>query len=74
VRAMAAGLLHATERGSFGPAARLAGRARRRMDVILAVETRMRDQVRGLARAIGEDPALVCTSTALAAAVQASAI
>lgn len=74
VRAMAAGLLHATERGPFGPAARLAGRARRRMDVILAVETRMRDQMRGLARAIGEDPALVCTSTALAAAVQASAI
>ena len=44
------------------------------MDVILAVETRMADQVRAVTRALTEDPALVCTSTALAAAVQASAI
>lgn len=73
-RALAAGLLHAVERGRFGPASRLAGRTRRRMDVILAVETRMADQVRGVTRALTEDPALVCTSTALAAAVQVSAI
>lgn len=73
-RALAAGLLHAVERGGFGPASKLAGRTRRRMDVVLAVETRMADQVRGVTRALTEDPALVCTSTALAAAVQASAI
>lgn len=73
-RAMAAGLLHAVELGPFGVASRLAGRTRRRMDVILAVETRMADQVRGMARAVGEDPALMATSVALAAAVQATAI
>lgn len=73
-RALAAGLLHAVERGPLGPASKLAGRTRRRMDVILAVETRMADQVRGITRALTEDPALMCTSTALAAAVQASAI
>ncbi|MDP3493512.1 MAG: GNAT family N-acetyltransferase, partial [Hyphomonadaceae bacterium] len=73
-RALAAGLLHAVESGRFGPAAKLAGRTRRRLDVILAVETRMGDQVRGVTRALTEDPALARTSTALKAAVQASAI
>lgn len=72
-RALAAGLLLAVEQGRFGPASRLAGRTRRRMDIILAVETRMGDQVRGLARAIGSDAALNHTTKAVRAAVQASA-
>jgi len=73
-RGVAAGLLHAVEQGRFGPASKLAGRTRRRLDVILAVETRMGDQVRGVTRALTEDPALARTSTALKAAVQAGAI
>lgn len=72
-RAFAAGLLLAVEQGRFGLASRFAGRTRRRMDVILAVETRVEDQVRGLARAIGEDPALSRTTEAIKAAVRASA-
>lgn len=43
------------------------------MDIILAVETRMGDQVRGLARAIGSDAALNHTTRAVGAAVRASA-
>jgi len=72
-RALAAGLLLAVEQGQFGPASRFAGRTRRRMDIILAVETRMGDQVRGLVRAFGEDPAMSQTTRALKAAVKASA-
>ncbi len=72
-RALAAGLLHAVEQGRFGPASKLAGRTRRRLDVILAVETRMGDQVRGVTRALAEDPAVSQTSTALKAAVRSSA-
>lgn len=72
-RALAAGLLLAVEQGRFGPASRLAGRTRRRMDIILAVETRMGDQVRGLARAIGSDAALNHTTRAVGAAMRASA-
>ena len=71
-RALAAGLLHAVE-GQFGPASKLAGRTRRRPDVILAVETRMGDQVRGVTRALTEDPAVARTSTTLKAAVRSSA-
>ena len=72
-RALAAGLLHAVEQGPFGPASKLAGRTRRRLDVILAVETRMSDQVRGVTRALTEDPAMARTSTALGAAVRGAA-
>jgi hypothetical protein len=43
------------------------------MDVILAVETRMGDQARGLARALGEDRAVARSSRALKAAVRTSA-
>jgi CelD/BcsL family acetyltransferase involved in cellulose biosynthesis len=69
-RAMAAGLLHVVERGRFGPASRLAGRTRRRLDVILAVETSMGGQLRGVRRALGEDPAVDRTRVALAAALR----
>jgi len=72
-RALAAGLLHAVGQGQFGPASKLAGRTRRRPDVILAVETRMGDQVRGVTRALTEDPAVARTSTTLKAAVRSSA-
>ena len=64
-RALAAGLLHAVEHGRFGPASKLAGRTRRRLDVILAVETRMGDQVRGVTRALAEDPAVAQASMQL---------
>jgi hypothetical protein len=67
---MAAGLLHVVERGRFGPASRLAGRTRRRLDVILAVETSMGGQLRGMRRALGEDPAVDRTRVALAAALR----
>lgn len=43
------------------------------MDIILAVETSMEGQVRGLARAIGGDPALGRTGRAVKAAVRATA-
>lgn len=69
-RAMAAGLLHAMEQGRFGAASRLAGRTRRRLDVILAVETSMGGQLRGVRRALGEDPAIGRTRTALEAALR----
>ncbi|MDP3737197.1 MAG: GNAT family N-acetyltransferase [Hyphomonadaceae bacterium] len=72
-RALASGLIHAVEQGGFGPASRLAGRTRRRLDVILAVETSLGGQVRGLARALGEDPAMARTSAAIRAAARASA-
>lgn len=72
-RAMVGGLLAAVEQGPRGPASKLAGRTRRRMDIILAVETSMQGQVRGLARAIGGDPALGRTGRAVKAAVRASA-
>jgi CelD/BcsL family acetyltransferase involved in cellulose biosynthesis len=72
-RALAAGLLRAVEQGRIGPASRFAGRTRRRLDVILAVETSMGAQARGLVRALGEDPAMARTSTALKAAVRTSA-
>ncbi len=73
-RALAAGLLHAVEQGRFGPASKLAGRTRRRLDLILAVETRVGDQVRGVTRALTEDPAMARTSTALGAAVRGAAV
>jgi len=69
-RAMAAGLLHVVEQGRFGPASRLAGRTRRRLDVILAVETSMGGQLRGVRRALGEDPAVDRTRVALTAALR----
>lgn len=72
-RALASGLIHAVEQGGFGPASRLAGRTRRRLDVILAVETSLGGQVRGLARALGEEPAVARTSAAIGAAARASA-
>lgn len=53
--------------------AKLAGRTRRQMDINLAVETSMQGQVRGLARAIGGDPALGRTGWAVKAAVRATA-
>jgi CelD/BcsL family acetyltransferase involved in cellulose biosynthesis len=71
-RALAAGLLLAVEQGRFGPASRLAVRTRRRMDVILAVETSMGGQVRGLARAIGGDRALGPATRAMKAGVRAA--
>jgi hypothetical protein len=45
----------------------------RRLDVILAVETRMDDRVRGVTRALAEDPAVARTLTALKAAIRSSA-
>lgn len=71
-RALAAGLLLAVEQGRFGPASRLAVRTRRRMDIILAVETSMGGQVRGLARAIGGDRALGPATRAMKAGVRAA--
>lgn len=71
-RALAAGLLHTLEQGRFGPASRLAGRTRRRLDVILAVETSVGGQLRGVRRALGEDPAIGHASTALRAAMRTS--
>jgi hypothetical protein len=59
------------EAGGLGPASKLAGRTRRRLDVILAVETRMQDQVRGLFRAIGEEPALAGAGTVIRAGARA---
>jgi len=41
--------------------------------VILAVETRMDDWVRGVTRALAEDPAVARTLTALKAAIRSSA-
>lgn len=72
-RALAAGLLAAVEQGRLGPASKFAGRTRRRLDIILAVETSMQGQVRGLARALGGDPALGRTTRAVKAAIRASA-
>ncbi len=72
-RAMAAGLLHVVEQGRFGPASKLAARTRRRLDVILAVETSMAGQLAGVRRALGEDPAVNRTSAALKVAIGASA-
>jgi hypothetical protein len=72
-RAMAAGLLHAVEQGRFGPASRLATRTRRRLDVILAVETSVGGQLAGVRRALGEHPAVNRASQALEAAMRASA-
>lgn len=72
-RTMAAGLLRALERGRFGPASRLAARTRRRLDVILAVETSVGRQLAGVRRALDEDPAVTRTSQALKAAMRASA-
>jgi CelD/BcsL family acetyltransferase involved in cellulose biosynthesis len=72
-RALAAGLLHTLEQGRFGPASKLAGRTRRRLDVILAVETSVGGQLRGVRRALGEDKAIGRTSAALKAAMRASA-
>ena len=69
-RPMAAGLLHAVERGQSGPDSRLAGRTRRRLDVILAVETSMGGQLRGVRRALNEDPAVDRTRVALTAALR----
>ena len=69
-RALAAGLLHAMEQGRFGAASRLAGRTRRRLDVILAVETSTGGQLRGVRRALGEDPAIGRMRTALKAALR----
>jgi CelD/BcsL family acetyltransferase involved in cellulose biosynthesis len=69
-RAMAAGLLHVVEQGRFGPASRLAGRTRRRLDVILAVETSMGGQLCGVRRALNEDPAVDRTQVALTAALR----
>lgn len=71
-RALAAGLILAVEQGRFGPGSRLAVRTRRRMDVILAVETSMGGQVRGLARAIGGDRALGPATRAVKAGVRAA--
>jgi CelD/BcsL family acetyltransferase involved in cellulose biosynthesis len=71
-RALAGGLLNALETGRLGPASRLAGRTRRRLDVILAVETRMTDQMRGLIRAIGGEPAMARTGTVVRAGARAS--
>lgn len=71
-RALAAGLLLAVEQAGFGPTSRLAVRTRRRMDVILAVETTMGGQVRGLARAIGGDRALGPATRAMKAGVRAA--
>lgn len=72
-RSLATGLLGAVEKGRLGPASKLAGRTRRRMDIILAVETSMEGQVRGLARAIGGDRTLGRTTRAVRAAIRASA-
>jgi CelD/BcsL family acetyltransferase involved in cellulose biosynthesis len=69
-RAMAAGLLHVVEQRRFGPASRLAGRTRRRLGVILAVETSMGGQLRGVRRALNEDPAVDRTRVALTAALR----
>jgi CelD/BcsL family acetyltransferase involved in cellulose biosynthesis len=73
LRGFTAGLIGALEAGKLGPASRLAGRTRRRLDVILAVETRMGDQVRGLFRAIGEEPAVAGAGTMIRAGARASA-
>ena len=73
-RAMAAGLLRVVEQGRFGPASRLAGQTRRRLDVILAVETSMGGQLRGVRRALGEHPAIEQAGNALKAAMHTSAI
>jgi hypothetical protein len=67
---MAAGLLHVVEQRRFGPASRLAGRTRRRLDVILAVETSMGGQLCGVRRALNEDPAVDRTQVALTAALR----
>jgi CelD/BcsL family acetyltransferase involved in cellulose biosynthesis len=72
-RALAAGLLHVAEQGRFGAASRLAGRTRRRLDIILAVETSVGGQLRGVRRALGGVQAISQTSNALKAAVRASA-
>ncbi|MCW0209198.1 MAG: GNAT family N-acetyltransferase, partial [Achromobacter sp.] len=73
-RAMAAGLLRVVEQGRFGPASRLAGQTRRRLDVILAVETSMSGQLRGVRRALGKHPAIEQAGNALKAAMHTSAI
>jgi CelD/BcsL family acetyltransferase involved in cellulose biosynthesis len=72
-RGLAAGVLNAVEQGRFGAASRFAARTRRRLDIILAVETSMSGQLRGVRRALGEDRAFSRTSTALKAAMRASA-
>jgi len=69
-RAMAAGLLHVVEQGRFGAASRLAGRTRRRLDVILPVETSIGGQLRGVRRALGQDPAIGRATTALKVALR----
>ncbi len=71
-RAMATGVLNAVEQGGLGPASRLAVRTRRRLDVILAVETRMTEQMRGLLRAVGEEPVVAHTGVAIRAGARAS--
>jgi CelD/BcsL family acetyltransferase involved in cellulose biosynthesis len=73
LRGLGSSLMGALEAGGLGPASKLAGRTRRRLDVILAVETRMQDQVRGLFRAIGEEPALAGAGTVIRAGARASA-
>jgi CelD/BcsL family acetyltransferase involved in cellulose biosynthesis len=73
LRGLSSRLMGALEAGGLGPASKLAGRTRRRLDVILAVETRMSDQVRGLFRAIGEEPAVAGAGTAIRAGARASA-
>lgn len=72
-RALASGVLHALEQGGLGSASRLAARTRRRMEVILSVETRVGDKVKGVARALGEDPAMRGAGHALQAAVAVAA-
>ena len=72
-RGLAAGVLHALEQGRFGAASRLMGRTRRRLDVILAVETTVGGQLRGVRRALGEDRAFGRTSAAVKAAVRTAA-
>lgn len=53
-------------------ASTLARRTRRRMEVILAVETRTSDQISGFLRAVGEEPAIKRTAAALKALVRAA--
>jgi CelD/BcsL family acetyltransferase involved in cellulose biosynthesis len=71
-RAAAAGVLHAVERGRFGAASRFAARTRRRLDVILAVETSVGGKLAGISRALGEDPTLTGASRAIDAAFRAA--
>lgn len=64
-------LWRVVERGE-GRMSQLALRTRRRLDVILAVETSPRDQIGGFLRAVRREPAVVSTGAALTALASAA--